>query len=83
MPDNIRFDLKCWRQIACKMSGTQNKVFAVVRNPLNGEYFARSLQSAQEFKNEVVWSTDQPELEPESDPPLDFPSGLMGKMEGR
>ena len=73
---DVRFDLKYWQHIAINMVGSQNKPFAVVRNPINNEYFVRSLESAKVFKNEIVWSSDQPEIKAEP-VPLDIPSGLL------
>ncbi len=83
MPDNVRFDLEYWQQIARHMAGTQNELFAVVKNPANGEYFPRSLKSAQDFKNDIVWSTDQPDSEPELKPnpvPAMLSLGMMVTM---
>jgi hypothetical protein len=74
--DDVRFDLKYWQQIARNVVGSQGKAFAVVKNPINNEYFVRSLESAKTFKNEIVWSSDQPEIKIEP-VPLDIPSGLL------
>jgi hypothetical protein len=62
--DDIRFNFKYWQQIAQHMAKIQEKPFAIVKHPLNGEYFTRSLNSALDFKNEIVWNTDQFELDP-------------------
>jgi hypothetical protein len=74
--DDIRFNLGYWQNIARNVVGSQGKPFAVVKNPINDEYFVRSLESAKTFKNEIVWSSDQPESKTEP-VPLDIPSGLL------
>lgn len=64
--NDVKHDLGHWKHEALKCAGQFNMPFKVVKTDYSGEYVTCPV--SQKTTCEVVWSTDDPEPEPEKTP---------------